>query len=130
MLHGDGRENEKENEDQADEGLKDSEEYAGREPGELAKSEERLRGSCEKIPYRKVDISNFDEMCQAAQQLDEDQRFAFDIVIQYVKQLRASWKSGLSKPKPPLLKIHGGAGCGKSTLINVMARFVEHLMTI
>ena len=52
-------ENEKENEDQADEGLKDSEEYAGRDPGELAKSEERLRGSCEKIPYRKVDISNY-----------------------------------------------------------------------
>ena len=123
-------ENEKDNEDQADEGLREAEEYAARDPGELTKPSEKSQGASENTLYRKVDISDFDDMCQCARLLDEDQRFAFDIVIKYLKQLRASWKSGLPKPKPPLLKIHGGAGCGKSMLISVMARFVEHLMSL
>lgn len=123
-------ENEKDNEDQADEGIEEAEEHAARNPGNLASEDNHSKGTGESSVYRRVDISNLDEMRQSARQLDEDQRFAFDIIIKYVKQLRASWKSGLPKPKPPLLKIHGGAGCGKSCLINVIACFVEYFMSI
>ena len=30
------------------------------------------------------------------------------------------------KPRPPLLKVHGGAGCGKSKLINDIAQWSEY----
>ena len=50
--------------------------------------------------------------------------------MKWVKQTRANWRSGLPNPKAPLLKIHGGAGCGKSTLINILSRFVEHFLSI
>ena len=123
-------ENEKDNEDQAVEGFEETEEHAARDPGHFAETDDSSGGIYEKTVYRKIDISDLDGMRKAARQLDPDQRFPFDIVIRYVKQRRASWRSGLSKPKPPLLKIHGGAGCGKSTLMNVIASFVEHFMSV
>ena len=123
-------ENEKDNEDQLAEGVEETEEHAARNPGHLAEEEGNLKGHYEKTAYRRIDISNLDEMRKSARQLDPDQRFVFDIFIKYVKQLRASWKSGFPKPKSPLLKVHGGAGCGKSTLIQVIAQFVEHFMSI
>ena len=123
-------ENQKDNEDQMAEGMEETEEHAARNPEHLAEEDGSLKGHYEKTVFRKIDISNLDEMRNLARQLDPDQRYAFDILIKYVKQLRASTRSGFPKPKPPLLKIHGGAGCGKSTLIKVIAQFVEHFMTV
>merc|ERR1711884_226429 len=68
-------------------------------------------------------------MLQSARGLDKDQRYAFNILIKFVKELRSSRKSGMKKPKPVLLKIHGGAGCGKSKLINDIAAWVEYWMS-
>ena len=65
-----------------------------------------------------------------ARKLDEVQRVPFDITVKYVKQLRTSQNSSMKTPKPPLLKIHGGAGAGKSFLINTIAAHCEYWMTV
>ena len=110
-------ENEKDNEDQETEGVLPDEEFAARDL-ELIEGEKPIMRS-ERTIYKRMDISNHDEMLNMARGLDEDQRYTFDIIIKYVKQMRACWNSGMKSPKAPLLKVHGGAGCGKSWLMMV-----------
>ena len=121
-------ENEHDNEEQAAEGIKEAEEHAARHPGN--RFQDVSFSKYEETTYRRIDISNENKMLTMARQLDEDQRFAFDIVIKYVKQLRTSRNSNQPMPKPPLLKVHGGAGCGKSMFINTLAPYVEYFMSI
>ena len=49
-------------------------------------------------------------------------------MLQYVKELRAA-PPGHS-PDPPLLIVHGGAGTGKTHLINTMATICEYYLRI
>ena len=108
----------RENEDQEDEGMEESREHAARDPDLIGDERSTVP---DRTIFRRIDISNKDEMLRSVRMLDPDQRQVFDTVIRYIKQLRSSWKSGSSPPKPPLLKVHGGAGCGKSKVINDIA---------
>ena len=67
-------------------------------------------------------------MYESARQLVPEQRFAFDIIIAYCKDLRKSLYSNSQKPKPPLLKVHGGAGSGKSKLIQDISSWAEYYL--
>ena len=67
-------------------------------------------------------------MLASARSLDNDQRQVFDIIIKYCKDLRKSGLGIIPKPKPPLLKVHGGAGCGKSKLIHVISEWAEYCL--
>ena len=67
-------------------------------------------------------------MSQSVRNLDSHQRLAFDIIIEYIKTLRASEHSSMAKPEPPFLIIHGGAGSGKSKLIDDIATWVDWWM--
>ena len=120
-------ENEQANEDQEASGEVANEEYAGRDPGIL---NEEPKLNAEKTTYKRIDITKHEEMLKSVRQLDEDQRYAFDIIIKYVKRLLASRRSSTPRPKPPLIKIHGGAGCGKTKLIHDIATWTEYFMSL
>ena len=127
-------ENARENEDLEAQGLLEDIEHAARNPGgqfedDLERQVPRRQMQSEGTIYERIDISDKDHMLQSARQLDEDQRYAFDIIIKYVKQLRTSWRAGTARPEPPLIKIHGGAGCGKSKLIQDMSKWTEYWMS-
>ncbi len=68
-------------------------------------------------------------MYTSVQKLVPEQRLVFDQVIGFCKNLRkATFSKRWQKPKPPLLKVHGGAGAGKSKLINDIAQWVEYFL--
>ena len=123
-------ENEKDNEDQEVEGIEEDNEFAARDPRGLRNLQEEAAIPFERTMYKKIDISNKNEMLRSVRLQDTDQRFVFDKVMKFVKQGRACQKSGSAMPKPPLLKVHGGAGSGKSKLINDLAQWVEYWMSV
>jgi ATP-dependent exoDNAse (exonuclease V) alpha subunit len=51
-----------------------------------------------------------------------------DIVVKYARDLRKAENLQKKPPKPPHLMVHGGAGAGKSTVIDVLARQFERIM--
>ena len=94
-------ENEQENEELGLEGPREDAEYAARFPvDEIRCNTDELPP---KLPYKRINTTDRKRMLESARCLDPDQRKAFDIMIEYVKTLRASERSGTAKPKPPLL---------------------------
>ena len=125
-------EKEQENEDAAMEGLVEDEEFAGRHPGEKCGDEEGGITPNRGI-FRRVDIPKDEkgllEMNKLVRELDGEQRQVQDIMTEFSKCTRTSSNSDMSKPDPPLLKIHGGAGCGKSHLIKVITLVCEYWLS-
>ena len=114
----------KENEDQLNEGYEVDNEQILRDPGDLLNDEHHA----EKSIYKRIDISNLDSLYKSARQLVPEQRYAFDTVIKYVKNLRKASSVNSKRPKPPLLIIHGGAGSGKSKLIEDITSWSEYFL--
>ena len=51
-----------------------------------------------------------------------------DVVVKYGKDLRKAEKNNVKPPNPPHLMIHGGAGAGKSTVIDTLTKQFEKIM--
>lgn len=60
--------------------------------------------------------------------LDEVQRKVLDITIKFVQDTIKASKSAVKAPEAPKLIVSGGAGAGKSTLINVMSQWLHKLL--
>ena len=117
------------NEELEAEGISEAGEFAVRDPGIMPTD-----GSSSNPPkeiFRRIDISNKIAMRRSARQLDKEQRLPFDEMMKFCKQTRQSWANPANRmPKPPLLKIHGGAGCGKSKLIQDISTWSEHWLRV
>ena len=123
-------ENELENDEpEMDDEVQDDE-YAARDPQHLKNLTEDESSNQEKTVYRRIDISNKEAMAKSVQMQDPEQRMFFDVFIKFAKQTRTSEKCGIARPKPPLLKLHGGAGSGKSKLINDISSWTEYWMSV
>ena len=121
-----------ENEVAEEEGLQEDEDHLGRFPNEAIRNLEEsnalpTRGMYKILPLPKND-SEYATMRAGVRSLDDDQRAAFNIFVKYVKQERASTPG--HRPDPVFLKVHGGAGSGKSHLINVLAMNCEYFLRI
>ena len=77
--------------------------------------------------YKKINLDSLDYLCEETRKLDADQRSVVDIGVQYAQNIKKSDKSVSSKPNPPLVVVHGGAGCGKSFVINLMSQWQERI---
>ena len=121
---------EQDNEEQADEGVLLDEEFAARNPDNVTGDPSKGAAAASQGPFRRIDISKLDEMLASARMLDQDQQKAFNLVIEYVKTLRAYHKKAIPPPTPPLLAIHAAGGCGKSKVIDVIAQFTEYYMSL
>ena len=51
-----------------------------------------------------------------------------ELAIRYARGVMKSQKSKNRKPSPPLLMVHGGAGSGKSTVINSVAKWAHYIL--
>ena len=60
--------------------------------------------------------------------MDEFQMEILNIAIKYAKDIVKSRNNGDSLPTPPLLMVHGGAGAGKSTVINVIEQWAQRTL--
>jgi hypothetical protein len=72
----------------------------------------------EKSKYKRIDISNVEQMLTSARSLSFDQRLVFDRAIGFCKGLLKNRSNHNYVCEPQLLMVHGGAGSGKSKLIN------------
>ena len=77
---------------------------------------------------RNIKVNSADERLQAARRLDRFQKQALHTAIKYTQDVIIARKGKYPQPKPPFLMVHGGAGTGKSTLINVMSQYVHNLL--
>ena len=81
--------------------------------------------------YKSIELYNEDEMLKLARGLVGEQRYAFDIMIKYAKDLvkSRSCKQQNMKVVPPLLIINGGSGTGKSVCIRAISKWMEIFFT-
>ena len=78
--------------------------------------------------YRKVEIPSLEDLKERTRNLDEHQRHVVDVGIRFAKDAVMARKSCSAPPSPPILMVHGGAGAGKSTVINVLAQWVQLIL--
>ena len=91
-----------------------------------------IGGSEQPSMFKKADLSDFEGMLNDARKLAPEQRLVFDKIIGYAKELRKHKASSLRvsrpPPKAPLLIVQGGAGSGKSKLIETIYQWFEKWM--
>ena len=78
--------------------------------------------------YKKIEIDDIDILMEQTRPLDKDQRMVLDTLINYSKQLVKSSASNSPNPPAPRLIIQGGAGSGKSHVINLSAKWMETIL--
>ena len=81
-----------------------------------------------KKTLKNVEIKTSDEILDAARQLDEFQKTVLHVGIKFAQDLIIAKKGKLPFPIAPLQMVHGGAGSGKSTVINVMCQYIHHIL--
>ena len=117
-----------ENDEAAEVGLTEDEEHIARYPSEAIANTAELPIPKKASVYHQIplpkDESELSKIREAIRSMDKDQRFVIDLWVKYVKQYRAAPLG--HKPKPPLLKVHGGAGAGKTKLINILAIICDY----
>ena len=69
-----------------------------------------------------------EDLRKRLRRLDPYQRQVVDIAVTYCKDLVKSRKPGNKIPKPPLLMVHGGAGAGKSTVIEAIHLLANQIL--
>ena len=74
--------------------------------------------------YKQIELHSDEKIEALTLQLDKEQRMVLDIGVDFVKKVKKA-KTGSPIPKAPLLVVQGGAGTGKSTLIEAMSIAVE-----
>ena len=48
--------------------------------------------------------------------------------VEFAQNMRKSRYKNIPPPKAPLIVVQGGAGCGKSFVINLMAQWIERIL--
>ena len=114
---------EQEDDDCEEEGIHDYPEFMVKDPGEYNKIENVKKGNIYKI----IELYSDDKIEEITRNLDEEQRLVLDIAVAYAKSILKSRKTHQFS-QPPLLIIQGGAGSGKSTLIDTVCQQIEKIL--
>ena len=87
-------------------------------------------GDAEAAPFFRAPVLlEMDELVERTRRLVWEQRVALNIVIKYCRKLAMMRRTGNWKlVKAPLLTIIGGAGTGKSMLINTISLWIQKLL--
>ena len=75
--------------------------------------------------YAKIEIPSDKDLRKATRQLDKHQREVINIGVKYARDIVKARKEGHNYPKAPLLLVHGAAGAEKSTVIKVLAQWMQ-----
>ena len=114
---------EQDNADCEEEADEDHPDFLHIDPGQVAR-ETDLPTSI----YRRIELPSEDTMKENTRALDYHQRQALNIAVKYAKDVVKARKEGNASPTAPLLMVHGGAGAGKSTVINVLAQWTQKIL--
>ena len=92
-----------------------------------ALEEEVKKKSFEKT-YKVMDIDDMEVLMEKTRNLDYYQRKVLEVGIRYARNIVKAIKSKNHLPTAPKLMVHGGAGSGKSTVINIVKQWVHLIL--
>ena len=81
-----------------------------------------------KKTLKRIEVKTADEILREARNLDQFQKRALHVAINFAQDVIIARKGKIPYPGAPFLMVHGGAGSGKSTLINVIAQYIHQIM--
>ena len=81
-----------------------------------------------KKTLRRIDVKTADEILKEARKLDEFQKRSLHVAVNFAQDVIIARKGKIPYPSSPFLMVHGGAGSGKSTLINVISQHFHQIM--
>ena len=109
-----------------------AEEYRGLDPDGFEVNQDQSDIRSNPIPFfRAPPVLDMDTLVEKTRKLVWEQMLVLQIVISYCRDLAMIHKTGRPMPvEPPLLIVHGGAGTGKSMLINLLSLWVQKILTV
>lgn len=121
-------EGEMQNDEDAEAGPEDADEYLGLGPEGLEEQHEGTTGA--ETHFQLPDVIDMEALLVNTRQLVGEQQIVLNSVLSYCKDLRKyeTHPRGVDV-EPPLFVVHGGAGTGKSFLIKVISYWVKTLLT-
>ena len=105
------------------EGVEEHPEFRVKNPLDVI--DQPSKAGAKKELYVKTVVDTDEILAENIRLLDPDQRLAFDQILKFGRDFVKTTKRNNPHPTPPLLLVHGGAGTGKSHLINVMSQAFE-----
>ena len=78
--------------------------------------------------FKDIDIPDLKELRRQTRKLDEFQMEILNLAIMYAKDVVKSRREGNPAAKPIYLIGHGGAGAGKSTVINLVSKWCHYIL--
>ena len=119
---------EQENEDLQEEGVGETDQFIALNPDDFsaATTETTNKGDGR---FKRIELEDDQVMLERTRTVDEDQRRVIDIAVQYSRSLRKCQnRSDITAPTPPLVVVQGGAGSGKSFVIDLVAKWVTKIL--
>ena len=112
------------NDDCDDGGEEEHEDYLYCDPDNIQRDEPEKSVAM----FRRIELPLSDELRRRTENLDIYQKEIVNRVVTYAKDLVKARKPENSHPCPHLLMVHGGAGAGKSTVINIVALWFHKIL--
>jgi hypothetical protein len=78
---------------------------------------------------KKIVIPGLPELREQTRKLDKFQKEAVNISVKYAKDLVKSRRDGNNPPAPIFITGHGGAGAGKSTVIDIVSKWCHSILS-
>ena len=120
---------EQDNDECEEEGVIDHPDFLHINPDLLDKETDENQKASSPFIRIEVQTSDLPDLHEKIARLDLYQSEVVNIALKYARDLVKSRKPGNLPPVPPLLMCHGGAGAGKSTVINIVARLVTYTLS-
>ena len=99
--------------------------FAHLNPDEL----ETIESNTTKVQtMRVIETGSIDELISKTRNHDKYQRKVVELGIKFAREIVKSRKESNRCPEPVQLMVHGGAGSGKSTVIDTMAKWIQHVV--
>ena len=113
---------EQDNADCDDIGVKEHDDFIFKDPTDLSDI------TLEVKRYKAIDVYDEYTLDLMSINLDEDQRIVLETGVNYAKSIVKAKKSKEAPTPTPLLIVQGGAGTGKSTVIDVLSQQMERIL--
>ena len=78
--------------------------------------------------FRRVEIMDMEMLMKNTRDLDDDQLYVVNSVINYAKMYKRAMITKSNVPDPLFFKVFGSAGTGKSHIINLVSQWTEHIL--
>ena len=119
-------ENVQDNAESLEQGISQVEQFIAMDPSDINTNEDDPSSS--EGFYKRIEIQDEKLLRERTDNLDSDQKLVIDIGITYAKGIVKFCTGNSNIPEQPLLAVQGGAGSGKSHVIDILAQWIEFIL--